>query len=202
MLAGVVATTVCLVVVIATPREAFLIVDCGHKALVAQRLLETGFSDLGFDYPAERLDPEGQLFPMGDWAVRRGEGFVSIFSAVYPALAAPFLGWLGPRGLRVPAALGVGACAWLFALWLAPALGRRWATGGGVTLGLATPLFFYGVTVWEHSLTVALSLASWVVLSRPHVRRALAAGVLIGAACWLREELVLMAVTLACASLL
>jgi hypothetical protein len=202
LLAGVVAATACLAVATATPREAFWIVDCGHKALVAQRLLETGFTELGFDYPAEELDPEGQLFPMGDWAVRRGEGFVSIFPAAYPALAAPFLGWLGPAGLRVPAALGVGACAWLFALWLAPALGQRWAAGGGITLGLATPLFFYGVTVWEHSLTVALSLASWVVLSRPGVRRALAAGILIGAACWLREELVLMGVALACASLL
>ena len=124
MLAGVVAASACLVVVAATPRETFWIVDCGHKALAAQRLLETGFTDLGFDYPAKELDPEGQLFPMGDWAVRRGEGFVSIFPAAYPALAAPFLGWLGPGGLRIPAALGVGACAWLFALWLTPALGR------------------------------------------------------------------------------
>jgi len=202
MLAGVVAATACLVVITATPREAFWIVDCGHKALVAQRLLETGFTDLAFDYPARELDPPGQLFPMADWAVPHGEGFISIFPAAYPALAAPFLAWLGPGGLRVPAALGVGACAWLFALWLAPALGRRWAAAGGVILGLATPLFFYGVTVWEHSLTVALSLAAWLVLSRPSVGRALAAGVLIGAACWLREELVLMGASLACACLL
>ena len=202
MFAGIVAAAACLAVIYTTPRQAFWIVDCGHKALVAQRLLETGFRDLGFDYPAEALDPRGQFFPMADWALRRGDGFVSIFPAAYPALAAPFLAWLGPGGLRVPAALGVGACAWLFALWLAPALGRRWAAAGGVTLGLATPLFFYGVTVWEHSLTVALSLAAWLVLSRPSVGRALGAGFAIGAGCWLREELVLMGVSLACACLL
>ena len=54
MLAGVVAASACLVVVAATPRETFWIVDCGHKALAAQRLLETGFTDLGFDYPGPR----------------------------------------------------------------------------------------------------------------------------------------------------
>ncbi len=202
MFAGIVAAAACLAVIYTTPRQAFWIVDCGHKALVAQRLLETGFRDLGFDYPAEALDPRGQFFPMADWALRRGDGFVSIFPAAYPALAAPFLAWLGPGGLRVPAALGVGACAWLFALWLAPALGRRWAAAGGVTLGLATPLFFYGVTVWEHSLTVALGLAACLLLSRPSVGRALGAGFAIGVGCWLREELVLMGVSLACACLL
>jgi hypothetical protein len=60
-------------------------------------------------------------------------------------------------------------------------------------LGLATPLFFYGVTVWEHSLTVALTLAAWLLLADERPARWAAAGVLVGLACWLREELALMA---------
>ena len=73
--------------------------------------------------------------------------------------------------------------------------------GAGV-LGLATPLFFYGITVWEHSITVALCLAAVSVLSAPTGRRLALAGLGIGAACWFREELVLMVGTLACAVLL
>ena len=79
-------------------------------------------------------------------------------------------------------------------MWLAPALGRRWSAAGGSLLALGTPLFFYGVTVWEHSLTVALSLGAWLLLAHPSASRAFAAGLCIGIACWFREELVLMGI--------
>ena len=131
--------------------------------------------------------------------MRRGDGFVSQYPPAYPALAVPFLAVLGERGLRLPAALGNAACAWLFAFWIAPVLGRRWAFAGGLFLALATPLYFYGVTVWEHSLCVALPLAACVLLARPGRWRLVAAGALVAAACWLRAELALMGLAIAAA---
>jgi hypothetical protein len=80
--------------------------------------------------------------------------------------------------------------------------GERRAFAGGLALALATPLFFYGATIWEHSITVALPLASVAALSRPNGARALLAGLLAGAACWYREELVFMLPALAFACLL
>jgi hypothetical protein len=200
MIAGAIALLACLVVIYATPSDAYWICDCGNKALLAERLLETSYTDLNFDYPGASVDPDRTAFPIpSGFAVHRGEGFASAFPPAYSAVAAPFLGLLGPPGLRVPAALGVGACALLLVLWLSPSVGRWWAGAGGLVLALGTPLFFYGVTVWEHSITVALSLGAWVVLTRPSWPRLLCAGLLIGSASWFREELALMGLALACA---
>jgi len=199
---GAVALFACLTAIYAAPRDAYWIADCGNKALMAQRLLATRYGDLHFDYPAAAFDPTGAAFPIRGFAVQRDSGFISIFAPAYPALAAPFLALVGPAGLRLPAALGVGASAVLCCLWLAPGLGRAWAIAGGLVLALATPLCFYGATVWEHSLTVALSLGAWLLAGSTSASRCFGAGLLVGAACWLREELALMALALVAAAAL
>lgn len=191
---GLAVTATCLAFVHAGRSDAYWTGDCANRALVAARLLETGYRSPDFDYPAAALDPAGVAFPLPALGVARGRGRVSVFPLAYPALAAPFLAALGPPGLRWPAALGTGACAALFALWLAPALGRRVALAAAAAFGLATPLFFYGTTVWEHSLTVALVLLASVLLARPGRGVAVAAGVALGLAGWLREELALAGV--------
>ena len=195
-----IAFAACLAVLVSTPGDSYWINDCGNKALVAKRLLETGYRDLGFDYPAAAVDPLRGAFPIAPpFAVARGRGFISTYPPAYAATAAPFLAVFGPVGLRVPAALGVAACAGLLSLWLAAAVGSLWAFTAGVVLALATPLFFYGITVWEHSLTVALCLGAWLLASREAPARLFAAGWLVASACWLREELALMGIALAVA---
>jgi hypothetical protein len=203
-----VATTAALLVfataltlLLVTPDEGFWINDCGNKALVAKRLLETGFRDPHFDHPAVAVDRSAAAFPIvPPFVVARPAGFLSVYPLAYPVLSAPFLAAFGPIGLRLPAALGLAACAGLMVSWLAPVFGKRWALAGGLSLALATPLFFYGVTLWEHSLTVALSLGVWTLLDRDSSTRLFAAGWLLATACWLREELALMGVAVALAA--
>ena len=192
---GCAALVAYLTVIAASPGDAYWINDCGSKALVAKRLAQTGFRDAAFDYPGAALDPAGRWFPIEPpFAIARGEGFVSTYPLAYPALAALGFAALGARGLALPAALGAAAGVALFAWWSAPLLGARAALAAALGLGLATPLFFYGVTVWEHSLTLALSLAAFALLSCERSRSWSLAGTMVGLACWLREELVLMAV--------
>jgi hypothetical protein len=199
--AGVLAA--CLAVIAATPGDAWWINDEGNKALVAQRLIDTGFGDAAFAQPGRAIDPEGRWFPIPPpFALRRGAEFVSAYPLAYPALSAPALAIWGARGLRLPAALGAAAAAALLAGWLAPALGARSALATGLTLGLATPLFFYGVTVWEHAPATALALGAFLLLTRPGLLAWCAAGALIGVACWLREEMALMTVAVGAAALL
>jgi hypothetical protein len=192
---------VALAVLVSTPAGSFWINDAGSKALIAKRLLETGFRDPHFDHPAVAVDPSARAFPIAEpFVVQRPEGFLSVYPLAYPALSAPFLALAGPIGLRLPAALGLAACAALMVVWLAPAFGRGWALAGGLALALATPLFFYGVTLWEHSLTVALCLGAWCLLARDSPARLFWAGWLLACACWLREELALMGIAVALAA--
>jgi hypothetical protein len=173
-------------------------VDCGAKSLQAQRLLDSGYRAFDLPYPGRRFDPAGRHFPVpAPYAVARGDRFHSQYPVAYAALAAPFAALLGPAGLRLPAALGLAACAGLFAAWLRPAFGRRWALASGLALALATPLAFYGVTVWEHAPTVALALLAQQLAARPGTGRLLGAGAVVGLACWLREELFLVGAALA-----
>jgi hypothetical protein len=198
---GSVTLFACVAVIATTPDDAYWIGDCGAKALLARHLVSTGFGSLVFDYPASALDPSGAAFPIvPPFAVRHGNDFVSQYPPAYPAVAAPFLAWLGPAGLRVPAALGAAACAFLFAVWTAPVFGVRWASAGGIVLTVATPLFFYGVTVWEHSITVALVLGAVVALARRDPGRFVLGGSLVAAAGWFREETLLALPALALAS--
>ena len=193
----------CAAVVWSTPGDAYWIADCGSKALVAQRLLDSNYADASFDYPAARFDSEGRFFPIPvPFVLERGSGRVSVFGPAYAALAAPGLGALGPRGLRLPAMLAAAAAAGIFVLWAAPALGRGWALAGALALGLASPVFFYGVTVWEHAATLAFALGAWALLSRESPARWAGAGALLGASCWIREDQALMVAALLAAALL
>jgi len=201
--AGLGVLAVCLAVIAATPGDAYWINDCGNKALVAERLLETGFRQAAFAPLDPALDPEGNWFPIPPpFALRRGAEFVSAYPLAYPALAVPGLAAWGTRGLRLPAALGAAAAAALLAAWLTPVIGTGGALAAGLALGLATPLFFYGITVWEHAPAVALGLAAWILLAKPRLRAWCAAGTLVGVACWLREEMALMAPAVIAAALL
>ena len=192
-----------LAVIAATPGDAYWINDEGNKALVAQRLLDTGYREADFTQPGRAIDPEGRWFPIPPpFALRRGGEFLSAYPLAYPALAAPGLAIWGARGLRLPAALGAAAAAALLAAWLAPALGSRRALAAGLGLGLATPLFFYGVTVWEHAPATALALAAFLLLSQPRLVAWCAAGTLIGVGGWLREEMALMVLAVIAAALL
>jgi len=201
--AGLVGLVSCLGVMATQPADAFWINDCGNKALVSEGLLASNYHELAFDHPAAAVDPAGTTFPIvSPFAVVRDGNRFSVYPPAYAALAAPFLRAFGPNGLRLPAALGVGLAAAMACFWLSSAVGSAWAFGAGVVLALATPLFFYGMTLWEHSLTVALGLAAWILASRPRPTHLVAAGALIGVACWFRVELGLMGLALALAALL
>ncbi|MFQ5416682.1 MAG: hypothetical protein ACE5FL_06495, partial [Myxococcota bacterium] len=189
-------------VVAGSPGDGVWTVDCGSKELQARRLVDTGYRAFDLGYTARALDPSGRWFPVpSPYALRRGDRYFAQYPVAYAAVAAPFFAVFGPVGLRVPAALGLAACAALIAAWVAPALGRRWSLAAGLGVPLATPLVFYGVTIWEHSLTVALALGAQLLAARAGRGRLAAAGFLIGCATWFREELFLMGLALAAALL-
>jgi hypothetical protein len=178
------------------------IIDNGNKRIQAEALLASGFRDFSLPWPGRELDPELACNPMpNQFSVVRDGKLYSVFSPLFPALAAPTFGALGEPGLALLPLLG--------ALLLLAAVGRiarlagLRAPGAGLSIliaGLATPLWFYALVFWEHivaaglcALSVALALE---FLADSKGRKVFGSGVAIALAAGMRDPLLLFAALL------
>ncbi len=186
-----------LAVIFSSPLNAFWTIDGGFKFLTVERLAETSLRDVSIPYPGDRIDPDGEFFPIKPpMATLVGGRFVPDVSLPFPILTAPFYRVLSMPGLYLLPLLSTLVC-----LWLTYRLGRRyagsWAALTIPLVGLATPVFFYAVTFWEHNLALCLTTAAVLILAGTEdgmkIKTAVAAGILLGAAVWFREECYLFA---------
>ncbi|MDO8532852.1 MAG: hypothetical protein Q7T26_11950 [Dehalococcoidia bacterium] len=115
---------------------------------------------LRFDmpYPGRALDPDLQAVPLGPtfYEIRQGNIHI-VWPLLFAAMSLPFYLLFGHAGLfLLPAASGAGT------VYLTGRLTERLRPGAGVwaalVLGLTTPVLFYSVMFWEH--TVAVSCAT------------------------------------------
>ena len=177
--------------------EVFFSGDAGLKALMARQWTR---GDVGPQLNlqaapwVEQLWNDG-LYPFAPPFVfaRSGEHLLA-FPLAFIALSSPLYAWLGWRGLYVLPLLSLWLAWWAF--WK---LTDRLALSGAARmlslagLGLASFLTPYGSMVWEHAPAVALCVLGAVIALRPDesepvYARDIAAGVLWGAALWLRLE--------------
>jgi hypothetical protein len=185
-------------VILSSPRHTFWTIDGGFKFITAERLVTSSFQDVSIPYAGETLDPDGDFFPMKPpMATRVGGRFLPDVSLVFPILSALSYRLLSWPGLYLLPVLATLATLWLTFRMAKPFL-ESWAALAIPVLGLATPLFFYAVTFWEHSLAVFFTTAALCLLSREEVLETRgapwAAGFALGAAIWFREECYLFAV--------
>src|SRR3990172_1732792 len=183
------------------PAGGYWSVDNGYKRIQADNIRFTPWLDLSIDYPGRRLDPSLRYVPFGllFHYVWRGE----IHLTQSPAIAIvgkPFTEWLGGRGeLVVPMLSG------LVSLWLTSKVMRKLdahpAWIGVLLTGLATPLIFYSLNFWEHTLGVALGLGAVALAleeaEQPPVwRNYWLSGALAALAGGVRKELLMLALML------
>lgn len=171
--------------------EAVYSGDIGVKYVQAWALAAHGFRTLDIPYPGAFLDPAREFFPLrAPFVMVTGGSTQTIFSpaaAVLQALGVSVAGFLGFIVVSV-----VAAAAILYSAWkLSP---PQYGTAVLVALGLASPLWFYAVSGWEHAPAVAFGAAgfAWGVRSRSRFTP-LVAGLLVGAGATLRDEVLLMA---------
>jgi hypothetical protein len=112
---------------------------------------------------------------------------------LFPIVSAPFIAAFGLRGAYILPALGL-LLALASSAWLARLLDRRRsAVAVLLTAFLGTPLLFYGLEFWEHSMAAgvaALALALFVQAAETAAGpgQLFATGVLFGIAALLRPE--------------
>lgn len=188
--ASVVTAILYLALTLASPPGGYFISDQGGKFIQIDTLARTGSLDLGkIEQPASihRREFTGSTAsgPVGDH-------YESVFPVAYAAVVMPFYRILGAGGMTVPSMLGSLMAAY-FVGRAGLLLGLRWPGLLTMTFGLASPIFFYALVLWEHALSVGfVSLALFLALGR----RPLNAGLSLGAAFWFRPESLLFSMAL------
>jgi hypothetical protein len=170
--------------------EAVYSGDIGVKYVQAQALVSNGFRSMDIPYPGAFLDPERRFFPIRPPFVLLVDGAPqAIFPPVSAVTQAAGVAVAGFRGMIV-LTLASAALILYAARRLAP---DRDATVVVLALGLASPLWFYAVSGWEHAPGVALgTLGFAVALTSPSRASALLAGMAVGAGSTIRDEVILL----------
>lgn len=154
---------ICLIALSQTPTSVFWSPDEGGKFIQLLTLLrwKDGRPDK-IPYLGQRLDPDYKFYPPRFFPQPTDNGQVHFWwSLWFPAMSiAPFK-LLGTPGLYlIPVISG-----WLIVIlsgWLAHRLISAATPLTVVAVGLASPVFFYSLLFWEHTLTVLIGLAaSW-----------------------------------------
>ena len=151
------------VTLVLLPREGFWVVDNGSKYLQVRAALGSGGTSVAIDWPGRELDPGLELnpIPFPYSIVQDGEIHYVSPPAFALASALPYR-LLGTTGLYLlPLASALALLAGVAALGRHLGLGPRARAGAILLAGLATPVWFYAVSFWEHA--VAASLCVWAV---------------------------------------
>ena len=187
------------------PQGAFYSPDAGGKFFQMLGYRWDGGLQCAIVYPGEKMDPAGCFYgAQAGWDAhtailpyRNETGTHTGWPPWFPLLTQPFYRALGVPGLYV-----VPWAAGLLLVLLSGVLGERIRPGAGlpvaVALALASPVRFYSVCYWEHTLAGALALAALLLLVRSktdktatNIRslRCFFAGTLLLAASAIRREL-------------
>jgi hypothetical protein len=168
------------------PDGGFWINDNGLKFIQVQGILRNGFESFAIDWPGFAIDPSYDFGPIAKPFMHFVERELYIsYSPVFALFSALPFRLFGPIGLLLlPLAAGLIALPAVRRL-AQLASGDATARVGSVAVllaGLATPLWFYSQTFWEHTPALALSCWSFVACLRyreqPTCRRAVATAVL------------------------
>jgi hypothetical protein len=179
------------------PIDGFWAGDQGAKLVLVQALLRSGYRDLALPYPGAAIDPAGALSPvpvMFTWPVE-GRNY-SIYSYAHASLTTIPYALFGQFGLHV-----IPVIATLATMVTAAAISQRLAVRPNwlvpLAIGLATPLTFYALVLWEHALAVCMTtLAVFCMLKASAGNRpawALIGGLAVGLGYWMRNEIILFA---------
>ena len=181
--------------------RGYLGTDTGAKVATLAVMHDHGTARPDLGYWAAPFDPTGRVHPIYQVA-KIAHGWVQVTTLPMLELARPLYDLGGYRATLLLPMLGAIGAAFA-ARSLARRARRSEAAGWAAfwVVGLASPIVVYALDLWEHAIGVACVLGAVALLAgvldgaRPVVRRALAAGALLGLAATMRNEALVYAVT-------
>jgi hypothetical protein len=188
VLAGAIALYYTLLGLVALSPEAVYSGDIGVKYVQAQALVANRFRSLDIPYPGEFLDPQRRFLPLRPPFVMYLDGTIqAIFPPSSSLLQAASVAVAGFRGM-ILVTLAAAALMLAATRRLAPPSDAVLVV---IALGLASPLWFYAVSGWEHAPGVALGVLGFSLALSPRALPFLA-GAALGAGATIRDEVILL----------
>jgi hypothetical protein len=194
VLACVTASYLALVFLI-MPQGAFFSSDEGLKFIQLQNVIRKGWGVFTIDYPGRELDPALSYVPINNPPplIRDGKMF-AVYPVFFPLLAAPLYQLFSYTGLYL-----IPLLSGLLILAISGYIARLNSQNGVspiLLLGFCTPLLFYSLLFWDHTLGALLFTLALLLVMRnfeqPRQLLMLLAGIVMGLAIWLRSELYVM----------
>lgn len=179
-----------MVLALGLPPQTFFAGDPGVKLIAARHAIASPARPVQIPLPEIASEPApfvDRFFLVHDSHAH------AVTPELFPIVSAPFIAVFGLRGAYILPALGL-LLALAATAWLALLLDRRRsAVAVLLTAFLGTPLLFYGLEFWEHSVAAgvaALALALFVHASETAASpgRFFGIGVVFGIAALLRPE--------------
>jgi hypothetical protein len=196
--AAITAIGILYVIILATalgPLNGFWSSDQGVKVIQVTSLLLNKFRTNALIYPGSVYDPEIAMSPLRGQYLQHGGDTYAMFSAQFAfASSIPFF-LFGYPGLYI-----IPIVSTLCTLRAVATIGRSLLSPGWVLIsillcGLTTPLFFYSLVFWEHTLATLLVTTALALLLLGMERKGalplFIAGLFLGAAPWFRNETML-----------
>ena len=177
------------------PQGSFFSSDEGLKFIQLQNLIRNGLGDFTIDYPGRALDPDLSYVPINNPPplIRDGKIF-AVYPVFFPLLAAPLYRLFHVAGLYV-IPLFSGLLTLVITAYIARLTGGK-GFSSILLLGLCTPLLFYSLLFWDHTLGTLLSTLALLLvtknLEQPRQFFLLLGGMVMGLAIWMRSELYML----------
>lgn len=177
------------------PEASFFSSDEGLKLIQVQNFVRKGWLDFTLDYPGRWLDPDLRYVPINNPPPLLQEGDIfAVYPVFFPLLATPLFMLLDYAGLYV-----IPVVSGLLTLLVTYRLARLMRVSGTsllLVLGLCTPLLFYSLLFWDHTLGTLLATAALLLATRnlrqPGWPSLLGSGLVLGLSVWARTELYAM----------
>jgi hypothetical protein len=175
--------------------DGFWIFDEGNRFLWARNFSESGSFRL--EDKAEVISPGHSAFESPfTKAVDDGLKQVTVFSPLFIALISPLVK-IGGMKLALVIPLLASILTVFFTKKSAERLGFHFDWLMILLLGIASPLSFYAVTLWEHSLALFIGLGGfYIVLTNDRIISRLLSGALFALAIYIRPEMGIFALAI------
>jgi hypothetical protein len=178
--------------------RAFFAHDSGVKYLQAHSLVTSHWRSMAVAAPGDRIDTARRFSFLGGNQFNRRTPeapFYGLYSALFTVPVSLMLALFGVRGLYIVPILATTATM-ILAYRLAARTAGRAAWLAPLLVGACSPMLFYGVDLWEHTLAallIAVAVLAVAVGTPTGDRRCFAlAGFSLGATITLREETMAM----------